>query len=611
MGADVEVRALKGVTFRVDEGDYVAIVGSSGSGKSTLLNLIGALDRPDSGHVRYDGRDVREMNDTELAELRNRRIGFVFQSFHLLSRMTALENVAMPLVYRTSSPKERRARARAALESVGLGDRMDHRPTELSGGQQQRVAIARALVTEPALLLADEPTGNLDTDHRRGDHGAARGHPARARHGARRHHPRARDRPTGQAPHRAARRAHRRRRRVGMSPREALRVALQAIVANRLRSFLTTLGVVIGVMSVVLLVSIGQGARSEITGAIEGLGSNLLFVLPGDGDFGGPPTRSRFTLDDVDALERALPGAGPRVSGQVVGTEPVSAEGERVVTTVNGVSAGHERVVDRVIARGQGLRRLRRGRRPAHRDHRVRRRRDAVRRVDPIGRSVTIGGSRYRVVGVLERVGSSAFGPSPDRDVLIPITAALRLLSVTNVDAIFVRADSTDAIEDDVRLVRSILAQRHDPDEFSVFTQEEIVGVIDTILNILTFFLAAIAGISLLVGGVGVSNIMLVSVSERTREIGLRKALGARTRDVTAQFLLEAVALTGLGGLLGLGLGVGLARLVAAVSPVPAEVTTWSVLLALGRVDPRRPGVRGAAGAPSRRPPRPGRGAPA
>ncbi len=367
-----------------------------------------------------------------------------------------------------------------------------------------------------------------------------------------------------------------------MSLRESLRVAMQALRANRLRSALTTLGVLIGVLSVVLLVAIGQGARSEITGAIEGLGSNLLFVLPGDGDFGGGPQRSSFVADDIERVDRSLPGGEGRAAGYVIGAEAVQAEGNRFNATVFGITENYLGVVDRTIARGQSLSRsdVATGRRVAVLG--ASSAETLFPGQDPIGRTVSLGAIRYRVVGVLERVGTTAFGPDVDRQVLIPISAAQRLFGSTRVDAIFVRAESTVGIEADREAARSALAERLEEDEFSVVSQDEIIGVVGDILQILTWVLAAIAGISLLVGGVGVSNIMLVSVSERTREIGLRKALGARTRDITRQFLFEAVALTGLGGVVGLALGIGAAELVAAFAPVPAEVTWWSIALALG-----------------------------
>ena len=367
-----------------------------------------------------------------------------------------------------------------------------------------------------------------------------------------------------------------------MSLREALRVALSALVTNRLRSVLTTLGVLIGVLSVVLLVAIGQGARQEITGAIEGLGSNLLFVLPGDGDFGAAPARSQFTLEDIDDLDRELPGAEPRVAGSVVGGEPVQAGGQRATTSINGVTAGYLDVVVREVARGQpfGESDVVTGRRVALLGAGIAD--ELYPGQDPIGRNITLGGIRYRVVGVMERVGGTAFGPDRDRELYIPITSAQRLFATSRIDAIFVRASSTATVDEDREIVERVLERRLEPESFSVLSQDDIIGVVGDILQILTLVLAAIAGISLLVGGVGVSNIMLVSVSERTREIGLRKALGARTRDITRQFLLEAMVLTGIGGAIGLLLGIGLAELVALFAPIPAEVTLWSVLLALG-----------------------------
>jgi len=362
--------------------------------------------------------------------------------------------------------------------------------------------------------------------------------------------------------------------------REAFRVAATAIAANRLRAGLTVLGVVIGVMSVVLLVAVGNGAREEVTAGVEGLGSNLLLVVPGSLEFGSAPSRSRFTLDDVEELERAVRGDGDVAANLASGEFVRSADGESF-TSILGVTAGYNAVTNRPVARGEEFRQT-----------------DVVtgRRVaiigaeaatglfpgrDPIGRTVTVAGLRFRVVGVLERQGAT-LGVSRDTEVLVPITAAQRLFGTRRVDTIVVSAPSTDVLPTLSSRVEQVFAERFEPGTFSVLTQDQILGVLGDVLDTLTLVLAAIAGISLLVGGVGVSNIMLVSVQERTREIGLRKALGARTRDVTLQFLLEAVVLCGIGGVVGIALGIGLSALATALSPLPAVVTGWSVALAFG-----------------------------
>jgi len=363
---------------------------------------------------------------------------------------------------------------------------------------------------------------------------------------------------------------------------EAWRVALTALRTNRLRSALTMLGVVIGVSAVVLLVAIGTGAKVEVENQVQGLGSNLLLVVPGELSFGTAPTSSRLTLSDVDAVGR-LVGNREVVAATVTSGEVIRTGNREVFATVQGTTETLPNVFSRPLARGEYLRRS---------DVDTRRRvavlgASSAGRLfgdrEPIGRQVSIAGVRFRVVGVLARTGTSAFGGAdPDLTAYIPITAAQRLLGTQRVDGLAVKAPDLAGIDALGARIVAALQQRYPGEKFSAVTQQQILGVVGRILGLLTFVLAAIASISLLVGGVGITNIMLVSVRERTREIGLRKAVGARQRDILVQFLIEAVLLTTVGGLVGIGMGVAGAALIDRFSPVPAAVVWWSPLLAFG-----------------------------
>jgi putative ABC transport system permease protein len=363
---------------------------------------------------------------------------------------------------------------------------------------------------------------------------------------------------------------------------EAWRVALRSLAANRLRSALTMLGVIIGVSAVVLLVAIGTGAKIEVEAQVQGLGSNLLLVVPGELSFGNAPTSSRLTLADVDAVGR-LVGSRDAVAATVTSGEVLRAGSHEVFVTVQGTTETVPDVFARPLGRGEYLRRS---------DVDTRRRVVVLGATtadrlfadrDPIGRQVSVAGVRFRVIGVLARTGSSSFGGAdPDLTAYIPITAAQRLLGTQRVDGIAVKAPRLEGIEVLGDQIVAALGQRYPGEKFSAVTQEQILGVVGQILGLLTLVLVAIASISLLVGGVGITNIMLVSVRERTREIGLRKAVGARQRDILLQFLIEAVLLTTAGGLTGIGLGIGGAIVIDRLSPIPAVITWWSVALAFG-----------------------------
>ncbi|MBL7250793.1 MacB family efflux pump subunit [Alloalcanivorax sp. C16-2] len=583
-GGEQDVEVLHGIDLRIDAGEFVAIMGSSGSGKSTLMHILGCLDRPSDGQYRFAGRDVSELDHQELAWLRREMFGFVFQSYHLIGTASAWENVALPAIYAGLSRDERRERACHLLAGLGLGERLDHRPNQLSGGQQQRVSIARALMNGGRVILADEPTGALDSAS--GDAVMAQlqsladqGHtvivithdPEVAAHADRvvELHDGdilsdTRRRPSRAAPETAP---------DTLSPpresalpefgevAEAVIMALRSLRANWLRTLLTLLGIVIGVGAVVVMLAIGQGAKQDVVARIGDMGTDLLVIRPDRGQRRvSDGVIATLVPADAEAL-REVPNvrmAVPEISGSVT----ARAQGRDITTSVKAVSSDYPSLRDWQPVNGIFF-----SQRDQDRYAPVAVIGQTVREnlfgdADPLGQFVLLDSIPFQVIGVMGEQGATNWGDDQDDVVFVPLsTGTLRLFGQNYLRSITLAVDDVDQIDVTEQAAVELLTQRHGTEDVRVFNMASLLDMVSDTQNTLTMLLGSIAAISLLVGGIGVMNIMLVSVTERIHEIGIRMATGARQRNILQQFLTEAVVVSALGGLIGVALGVAVGLL--------------------------------------------------
>ncbi len=606
-GGQPEVEVLHGIDLAVHAGEFVAIVGASGSGKSTLMNLLGGLDRPSSGSYLFEGRDVAALDADALAALRRQTFGFVFQGYHLIGSETAGENVELPALYAGLPAEERARRAQALLDQLGLDGKAQLRPHQLSGGQQQRVAIARALMNGGRVLLADEPTGALDSAsgaevmallHALADRGHTivlithdREVAAQARrvveirdgcivadrmNGA----PVAGTSPVAAPALPPQDDAQARRATFFSELGEAARTASRGMGRNRLRTGLTLLGIVIGVASVIVMLAIGEGARQRVVEQMGTLGTTIMYLGGRAPDTGGPP--GLITEEDLAALAE-LPEIAYVMP--VIG-DPIPVRQGRVERQVYVFAAQHfmpdvhqwkvalgryhteaeDRALTPLVVLGH--------RAQQHFFPGV---------ADPRGRQLLIGDSPFEVIGTMAERGAESGAQSYDDMVFIPYSAGrARVYRVqTQPDYTVIAAASPEQVGPAEQAIRRVLLARHGREDFAISNAAARLQAEAETRRSMTMMLGLIATVSLVVGGIGVMNVMLMTVRERLREIGIRMAVGARRRDVQRQFLTEAMLLTLAGGVAGVGVGLAVGiGLIAAGAAVVFSVS--AMLLAFG-----------------------------
>ncbi|EKE70572.1 MacB family efflux pump subunit [Gallaecimonas xiamenensis] len=596
---DEEVAVLKDVDLCIEAGEMVAIVGQSGSGKSTLMNILGCLDKPSRGQYKVAGQDLGQMDNDALATLRREYFGFIFQRYHLLPHLDATGNVEMPAIYAGTPKAERTARAMTLLARLGLGDRSHHKPGQLSGGQQQRVSIARALMNGGEVILADEPTGALDSHsgaevlailkelHQQGQTIIIVTHDMEVAAIAERiieikDGEIIADRRNEAAPAKAAQhQAKAERRWFGLWGRfsEALKMAGLAMASHRMRTLLTMLGIIIGITAVVSVVAVGQGAKEKVIQDINAIGTNTIDIYPGSG-WGDRFANSVQTLvpSDLEALQAQvfIDSATPNVSTNVkarYGNVDSSA-------TVRGVSEQYFQVEGMTMAQGQALGRddIRSLAQVAIIDKNTQKTL-FTQGQDPIGQVIILGKVPYKVIGVAEDK-DSAFRFDQNLQIYVPYTAVMsRMLSQHYFSSLTVRVADGVSSKLAEEGITKLLSQRHGSKDFFTRSSDSILQAVQKTTSTMTLLVSSIAVISLVVGGIGVMNIMLVSVTERTREIGIRMAVGARQADILQQFLIEAVLVCLAGGSIGVALSLGLGLLAnASGGALPMSFSVASIV---------------------------------